>query len=164
MEQDCTNESTIHHSLFTYSRFFALAVALLFVAHPIQTEAVTYVFQRSCVPCEHVLSAFAGAVHKRQAVQAEAKVRVETRLKLRLRSHASVSALTCIYLSFLSAVLAMKTKENAFTLPVIITLYEFLFFSGPLKSRVLRLAAVSSDHADHSDDDYGHQTALQGRS
>src|SRR5512135_532513 len=29
-----------------YSRFIALAVALLFVAHPIQTEAVTYVFQR----------------------------------------------------------------------------------------------------------------------
>jgi tetratricopeptide (TPR) repeat protein len=33
----------------------------------------------------------------------------------------------------------MKTKENAFTLPVIITLYEFLFFSGPLKKRLLRL-------------------------
>jgi hypothetical protein len=33
----------------------------------------------------------------------------------------------------------MKTKENAFTLPVIITLYEFLFFSGPLKTRALRL-------------------------
>jgi len=33
----------------------------------------------------------------------------------------------------------MKTKENAFTLPVIITLYEFLFFTGPLKPRVMRL-------------------------
>jgi len=33
----------------------------------------------------------------------------------------------------------MKTKENAFTLPVIIMLYEFLFFTGPLKPRVMRL-------------------------
>ncbi len=43
-----THATAIHHSLFTihYSRLFALAVALLFVAHPIQTEAVTYVFQR----------------------------------------------------------------------------------------------------------------------
>ncbi len=34
----------------------------------------------------------------------------------------------------------MKTKENAFTLPLVITLYEFLFFSGPVKTRLLRLA------------------------
>jgi len=33
----------------------------------------------------------------------------------------------------------MKTKENAFTLPVVITLYEFLFFGGKLKKRLLRL-------------------------
>ncbi|MBF0557397.1 MAG: tetratricopeptide repeat protein [Nitrospirae bacterium] len=34
-------------------------------------------------------------------------------------------------ISFISAVLAMKTKENAFTLPLIITLYEFCFFTPP---------------------------------
>src|SRR5208282_3177797 len=34
-----------------------------------------------------------------------------------------------LILSFLSAILAMKTKENAFTLPFVITLYEFCFFS-----------------------------------
>ncbi len=41
--------------------------------------------------------------------------------------------------SLLSAILAMKTKENAFTLPVMIALYEFFFFSGPLKRRALPL-------------------------
>jgi tetratricopeptide (TPR) repeat protein len=35
-------------------------------------------------------------------------------------------------ISFFSAILAMKTKENAFTLPIVITLYEFCFFSVPL--------------------------------
>src|SRR5208282_5934760 len=34
-----------------------------------------------------------------------------------------------LILSILSAILAMKTKENAFTLPFVITLYEFCFFS-----------------------------------
>ncbi|MBI4689995.1 MAG: hypothetical protein HY754_06980 [Nitrospirae bacterium] len=31
--------------------------------------------------------------------------------------------------SFFSVVLAMKTKEIAFTLPIVITLYEFMFFN-----------------------------------
>ncbi|MBI4823723.1 MAG: tetratricopeptide repeat protein [Nitrospirae bacterium] len=41
--------------------------------------------------------------------------------------------------SILSAILAMKTKENAFTLPVVIALYEFFFFKGSLGKRVLYL-------------------------
>jgi len=44
------------------------------------------------------------------------------------------------YLSAIfSAVLAMKTKEIAFTLPIIITLYEFMFFEGKIRSRLLYL-------------------------
>ena len=33
----------------------------------------------------------------------------------------------------------MKTKENAFTLPLVAVLYEMFFFQGPLKKRLLRL-------------------------
>jgi len=33
----------------------------------------------------------------------------------------------------------MKTKENAFTLPFVILLYEFLFFDGEKKRRLLHL-------------------------
>src|SRR5208282_625288 len=40
-----------------------------------------------------------------------------------------------LILSFLSAVLAMKTKETAFTLPVVIALYEFCFFSSSFSIR-----------------------------
>jgi tetratricopeptide (TPR) repeat protein len=129
-------------SLFTihFSRFFALAVSLLFVAHPLQTEAVTYIFQRlaSLVSMFYLLSLV--LYIKGRQIQVEAKVKVEKDSNSTLRPYSSASALTCFILSFLSAVLAMKTKENAFTLPVIITLYEFLFFSGPVKTRLLRLA------------------------
>jgi tetratricopeptide (TPR) repeat protein len=57
-------------------------------------------------------------------------------------------------IALISAVLAMKTKENAFTLPLIITLYEFCFFSPsphvsassrlrvPLSPRLLYLAPI----------------------
>jgi len=118
----------------------AFAVALLFVAHPIQTEAVTYVFQRfaSLVSMFYMLSLV--MYIKGRQIQVEAKVKVEKDANF-IRSYSSTSALTLTFylLSLLSAVLAMKTKENAFTLPVIITLYEFLFFTGPMKSRVLRL-------------------------
>jgi tetratricopeptide (TPR) repeat protein len=128
-------------SLFTihFSRLFALAVALLFVVHPIQTEAVTYVFQRmaSLVSMFYLLSLV--LYIKGRQIQVEAKVKLEKDSNSTLRPHSSASSLTCFILSFLSTVLAMKTKENAFTLPVIITLYEFLFFSGPVKTRVLRL-------------------------
>ncbi len=47
-----------------------------------------------------------------------------------------------LVLSFLSAILAMKTKETAFTLPLLITFYEFLFFSGALKKRMLYLTPM----------------------
>ncbi len=42
------------------------------------------------------------------------------------------SRLTFFLISLVSAVLAMKTKENAFTLPIVIALYEFCFFPSPM--------------------------------
>ena len=114
---------SVHYSLFTIhsSRFFALAVALLFVSHPVQTEAVTYVFQRfaSLVSMFYLLS-------------------LVLYIKGRLAS-SQAGKLASYFFALVCAVLAMKTKENAFTLPVVITLYEFLFFGGKLKKRLLRL-------------------------
>jgi Flp pilus assembly protein TadD len=126
-------------SLFTihFSRLFALAVALLFVVHPIQTEAVTYVFQRmaSLVSMFYLLSLVLYIKGRLQSQSAESKAQ---RGKNAMRY--ALGPMLYYSLSLLSAVLAMKTKENAFTLPIVITLYEFLFFSGPVKTRLLRLA------------------------
>jgi Flp pilus assembly protein TadD len=117
--------------------FIAFAVALLFVAHPIQTEAVTYVFQRfaSLVSLFYLLSLVLYIKGRQSAISTQ-----QSGGNSRFTIHGSRSAIIWYLLSFLSVVLAMKTKENAFTLPVIITLYEFLFFSGPMKTRLLRLA------------------------
>jgi tetratricopeptide (TPR) repeat protein len=103
------------------STLVALFAALLFVSHPLQTEAVTYVYQRLAS-----LAAFFCLL----SLVAYARSRLS---QGRARRYA-------LYLvSVGSAVLAMKTKENAFTLPVMIMLFEFLFFKGPVKGRVLRL-------------------------
>ena len=93
------------------SKAIAFAASLLFVLHPIQTEAVTYIFQRF---------ASLAALFCLLSILLYAYSRMSVNIKLRYASYA---------LSILSAILAMKTKENAFTLPLIIALYEFCFFS-----------------------------------
>ncbi len=113
-------------SLRKYSKPIALFSALFFVSHPIQTEAVTYIFQRhaSLVTFFYLLSML---------------FYVQWRLK-RDNPEISHSHSTLLYgLSLLSAVFAMKTKENAFTLPFTMAVYEFYFFTGSIKPRGLHL-------------------------
>ncbi|MBI5756468.1 MAG: tetratricopeptide repeat protein, partial [Nitrospirae bacterium] len=88
----------------------ALASSLVFVSHPIQTQAVTYIVQRyaSLATLFYLLS-------------------VVLFVKWRLSS-GSVSRVVFYLFSILSAVLAMKTKEISFTLPFVILLYEGIFF------------------------------------
>ena len=103
------------------SKLIALFAALLFVSHPLQTMAVTYIYQRlaSLVTFFYLLSLVS-----------------YTTARL---SESTVSRYTSYGLSVFFAVCAMKTKENAFTLPFVITLFEFFFFSGPARKRVLTL-------------------------
>jgi hypothetical protein len=101
--------------------FVALFAALLFVSHPIQTQAVTYIVQRyaSLATLFYLLSFV---------------------LYIKFRLSGSSKARHVFYaVSVVSAVLAMKTKEIAFTLPVMITLCEFMFFRGDIKKRVFYL-------------------------
>lgn len=103
------------------SGFIALFGALLFVAHPLQTMAVTYIYQRlaSLTAFFYLLSLL-------------------SYIKSRL-SQNNPGRRMFYGLSLLSAIIAMKTKENAFTLPFVIVLFEFCFFSGHVKQRLLRL-------------------------
>jgi len=98
----------------------ALLTGALFAAHPLMTEAVTYTFQRhaSLVATFYILTVvlYSAARHK--------------------KSRALYIA------SIISAALAMKTKENAFTLPLIVALYEFMFFEGNPGKRLLRLLPI----------------------
>jgi tetratricopeptide (TPR) repeat protein len=119
-------------------RYVALFSALLFVAHPIQTEAVTYIVQR--------LASLAAMFYLLSVVM-YIKARI-TGDRLWVMGHGKgLRRLPITYYllpitSLLSAVLAMKTKETAFTLPVIIILYEFIFFKSPLKKRLLFMIPI----------------------
>ncbi|KKL25785.1 hypothetical protein LCGC14_2401830, partial [marine sediment metagenome] len=90
------------------SSAIAMWAALIFAAHPVQTEAVTYIFQRH---------ASLVALFYLGSIVAYLMWRVGGRV-------------WWYALALISAVVSMKTKENAFTLPLMILLIEYLFFSA----------------------------------
>jgi Flp pilus assembly protein TadD len=106
--------------LYKSSGLIALFSALVFVAHPVQTQAVTYITQRFTSMCAmfYLLSL---------------TLYIKARLSEGKKGHA------LYLLSFMSALMAMFTKEISFTLPLAIALYEFMFFEPGLKSRAKRL-------------------------
>lgn len=94
----------------------ALCAGLIFVAHPVQTEAVTYIWQRTA---------------SMTALFYLASLNLYIRSRLLQDKGAGYSTGKFYYIgSLLTAVVAMFTKENAITLPVMIVLYEFSFLKG----------------------------------
>lgn len=127
----------------------ALLAALLFVAHPVQTQAVTYIVQR--------LSSLATFFYLASLVfYLSARLQTEKRLasvvlpqtatarKKALRKNPQAEPgewQTGLLLTaaVATAVLAMYTKEIAFTLPLALVLYEWCFFRGDWPRRLLFL-------------------------
>ncbi len=105
-------------------------VALIFATHPLQTQAVTYIWQRntSMVALLYFLSL---TLYLKSSLAIEAK---------------KISSSNTDYYfigSVLTAFAAMFTKENAITLPVAIVLAEYYFVSksiARLKDKVVRLS------------------------
>lgn len=101
----------------------ALISSLLFVCHPVQTQAVTYIVQRyTSLAAMFYLLTFV------------------LYIKARTSDSKGISLINYV-LSLLSAMLAMKSKEIAFTLPFTIALYEMMFFSGKGWKRPVFLAS-----------------------
>jgi len=126
--------SPIHR--FTHSSSaIALFSASIFVSHPIQTQAVTYIWQRvtSLATFFYLLSLVMYINFRLKAIGSRTKVIGNRTIAYRL------SPFAYYLLSLISAILAMKTKEMAFTLPVIIVLYEFMFFKEKTKKRLFFL-------------------------
>ena len=114
----------------------ALFSGLIFVAHPVQTQAVTYIVQRfaSLATLFYLLSILLyikwrltdsnpGAVESEQEKPAGIKEK-------RIFFYAA---------SLGAALLAMGTKQIAFTLPAVMILWELSFFSGGIKKRIINL-------------------------
>jgi tetratricopeptide (TPR) repeat protein len=106
------------------SGFIALFSGLLFATHPLQTEAVNYILQR-CVVLATMFYLLSIVAY------------IGSRL-----SESNLSKYGLYILSIVSAVLGMKTKESTFTLPVVIAVYEFLFFNTAFKKRALLLIPI----------------------
>lgn len=93
-------------------RSIAFFTALLFLVHPAETQAVSYVTQRftSLATLFYLMAVW---------LYLTARARMET-------GKPTGPAYTIYVLSFISTVLAMKTKEIAFTIPFILFLLEAL--------------------------------------
>jgi len=112
-------------------RQIAFFSAIVFVCHPVQIQAVTYITQRfaSLATLFYLLSV---------TLYIAARVRQEEEISPKGFLPPARALLLYIF-ALISTVLAMKSKEIAFTLPLVIALYEFMFFSGPLRRRAVTL-------------------------
>ncbi|TAN63444.1 tetratricopeptide repeat protein [bacterium] len=93
----------------------AFGAGLIFAAHPVQTQAVTYLSQRFAS-----LAAFfyIGAVV------------LYVSARLNMEDNSRMKAGVFYLLGLVSTVAALKTKEISFTLPLMIMLVEWFFFRG----------------------------------
>lgn len=121
-----------------YKALTKLFTALLFVCHPVQTQAVTYLWQRSTSLATLFYLASVVLYVRCRLSSVESS---EPPGAMRLRA-SFLKPLVYYIAALLSAVLAMKTKEIAFTLPVAIAACEFLFFRSRLANRLLYLLPV----------------------
>ena len=116
----------------------ALFAGLLFAAHPVQTQAVTYITQRFAslatlfYLASLVLYVKARIVPREEITGAGEGGWKPAHTRLALYSGAVVCAL-----------LSMRTKEISFTLPAVIALYEFTFFAGNIKNRIIGLLPIA---------------------
>jgi Tfp pilus assembly protein PilF len=107
----------------------AFVAAALFVSHPLQTQAVTYIVQR--------FTSLATLFYLLAVVQ-YARWRMR-----RDRGGAPAARTLASWVGILAAaVLAMTTKQIAFTLPFALAVYELIFFDAPVLQRAKYLAPV----------------------
>ena len=93
-----------------HKKMIALFTALLFVSHPLATQSVTYIMQRmaSMVAMFYLLS-------------------LAFYVKARIFEKKNMSKYLLFIGAFIFAICALLTKENAFTLPFAVLLFEIFF-------------------------------------
>lgn len=98
--------------IYPYTYIIAVFASLIFLLHPLQTESVTYISQRSTsLAALFCLSTLCLYIKSRLLIDAEDK---------NWSIYLIFSVITCIF--------AMFSKENAVILPIMIIFSEFFFF------------------------------------
>jgi tetratricopeptide (TPR) repeat protein len=116
------------HTSANGSVYIAFTAALLFVCHPLQTQAVTYVVQRytSLVALFYLLTVLAyvkGRLHGGQVGTVQL-------------------SRCCFVFAGVSAVLALLSKQSVYSLPLMILLLEVTLFQGRAIKRHLRILSI----------------------
>lgn len=107
----------VKKEIISENRFlFALFAALIFLSHPIQTQAVTYIYQRA--------TSLAGFFYLLSLC-----LYVKSRLLEVSNDFVSKSRFFYVFALFIG-IIATVTKEHTFTLPLAIILYEFCFLKS----------------------------------
>ena len=105
------------------AREVSLISGMLFLVHPVQTEAVTFIVQR--------LTSLATTFYLLSLI-----FYIKSRIQYISRSNNSENKfLLYLVFSLIFCLIAMKTKEISFTLPFIILIFECFFFDGPFMRR-----------------------------
>jgi len=98
-------------AIVDHAPIIALLTGLIFVSHPVQTEAVTYIVQRaaSMATMFYIVTLC---------------LYIKSRISVGAGSKTAPIYYTC---ALITAIIAMFTKETAITLPLMILLYEYYF-------------------------------------
>jgi protein O-mannosyl-transferase len=111
----------------TYSHnkiyLLSLSASLLFAVHPIQTEAVTYIVQR-----------FTSLSALFYLLAVTLYVKFRTIISQNDSCSRRLSHMFCYSASFVATLLAMRTRESCFTLPIVLVFCEILLFGWQKKS------------------------------
>ena len=99
----------------------ASLASFFFLVHPVQTQAVTYITQRMASLATFFYLA---------AIVCYLKSRLDASARGGIVMYAA---------SVVLAILAQKTKEISFTLPLVLILFESVLFSGARRQRFIRL-------------------------
>lgn len=122
--------------LYDKSKYIALFSSFFFVSHPVQSEAVNYIYQRfTSLAAFFYLLSVVSYLKWRTTEQPDGTNKEN-------RNIPEIKNILLYLCSFLSAVVAMKTKENAFTLPFVIAIYELIFFKGRIVRRITGLIPI----------------------
>ncbi|MBW2467117.1 MAG: tetratricopeptide repeat protein [Deltaproteobacteria bacterium] len=118
--------------------FIPLFSALLFVIHPVQTQAVSYIVQRvTLLTTMFYLLSMVLYVQARLSAEKSGVRSQEPEEKIDTAGR--IWPWLLVLGATIASILAMKTKEIAFTLPLAIVLFEIYFFRGAWKKRLLFL-------------------------
>lgn len=133
--------------LSSQAPMIGLLAALFFVIHPVQIQAVTYIVQRLTSLCT-LFYLLALILYIQARLQFESRTPRPAPAGVKINAptvsgtgsgRTRLQAVTLLTCSVVAALLAMKTKEIAFTLPLAIALYEVSFFNGEWKRRTRML-------------------------